>query len=97
MLVEHTPPALRGQASALYLMAISVIGIGLGPTAVALCTEQLFADPAAVRWSIGLVGAAGSVLAAALLFRLGWAATHHQTPEATPKAAPKAVPAAPAT
>lgn len=79
VLVEHTPPALRGQASALYLMAISVIGIGLGPTAVALCTEQVFADPAAVRWSIGLVGGAGSVLAGALLYRLGWPATRGET------------------
>lgn len=67
VLVEQAPPALRGQASALYLMAISVIGIGLGPTAVALCTEQLFGDPAAVRLSIGLVCALASLAAAGLL------------------------------
>lgn len=69
-LAEVAPPRLRGQASALYLFAISVIGIGLGPTAVALGTEQLFGDPASVRLSIGLVCALGS-LGAALLLRGG--------------------------
>lgn len=68
-LAECTPPRLRGQSSALYLMAISVIGIGLGPTAVALVTEQLLGDPAALRTAIAWVCACAGLAGAALLGR----------------------------
>lgn len=62
-LAERAPPRLRAQASALYLLAISVLGIGLGPTTVALCSEYVFGDPASVRLSIGVVCALASLIA----------------------------------
>lgn len=66
-LAERVPDRLRAQASALSLLASSVVGIGLGPTAVALMTEQVFADPAALRRAIGCVGVVASLCAAVLL------------------------------
>lgn len=67
-LAERAPARLRGQASALYLLAVSVIGIGIGPTAVALVTEQVFGDPAALRQAMALVCAAAGVGGAGLLW-----------------------------
>lgn len=68
-LAERAPARLRGQASALYLLAVSVIGIGLGPTAVALVTERAFEDPAALRHAIALVCATAGLAGALLLWR----------------------------
>lgn len=64
-----TPNAMRAQISVLYMLTINVIGATIGPTAVALVTDYVFADPDRVRHSISLVCAVASPLAlAALLF-----------------------------
>jgi len=49
---EVMPNAMRGQASAIYLFVVTLIGLGLGPTAVALVTDYVFRDDMAVRYSI---------------------------------------------
>jgi MFS family permease len=63
-----TPNQYRGQAMALYLFCAAVIGLGVGPTAVALCTDYLFGNDNAVGSSLGLVLAAASVLGAIAVF-----------------------------
>lgn len=50
-----TPNELRGQITAVYMFAVNLIGLGLGPTIVALVTDSFFRDPAAVGRSLGLV------------------------------------------
>ncbi len=65
---QMMPNAMRGQASSLYLFVTNLIGLGLGPTAVALCTDYLFRDDAALRYSLLLVTTAAHLLAAALLW-----------------------------
>ena len=64
-LLDIMPNRLRGQATAVYFFVISLAGIGLGPTAVAACTDYLFGDPAAVRYSLLIVPTAGFAVAAA--------------------------------
>lgn len=49
-----TPNEMRGQVNAVYLFAISVIGGGLGPTAIALLTDNIFGDEAMLRYSMSL-------------------------------------------
>lgn len=66
-LAERVPDRLRAQASALSLLAISVVGIGLGPTAVALLTEHVLGDPQALRQAIACVGTVAGLCAALLL------------------------------
>jgi hypothetical protein len=61
------PNAMRAQASALYLFVINLIGLGLGPTAVALVTDQVFRDKNAVGLSLLVVGVLAGVAAIALL------------------------------
>jgi hypothetical protein len=53
---QITPNEMRAQVSAVYLFVVNLIGIGMGPTAVALVTDYVFRDDAAVRWSLLLVG-----------------------------------------
>ena len=49
---------------AFYLFTVNLIGIGLGPTVVAILTDYWFRDPAALRYSMVVVSGAAAVLAA---------------------------------
>ena len=65
---EIMPSEMRGQASAVYLFIVNLIGLGLGPTAIALVTDYVFHDDQALRWSILIVGSLACLSAAAILF-----------------------------
>lgn len=69
---EIMPNAMRGQASALYLFVITLIGLGIGPTAVALVTDFVFADDNALRYSL-LIVTALAVLSSIILLARGLA------------------------
>jgi MFS family permease len=62
------PNSLRAQATALYLFVINLIGLGLGPTAVALVTDRVFRDKGAVDRSLLIVGLVADAAAAVLLW-----------------------------
>lgn len=62
------PNPMRGQASAIYLFVVNLIGLGLGPTAVALITDKVFADENAIRYSLFIVSLAAHAMAALLLW-----------------------------
>ena len=62
------PGAMRAQATALYLFVINLIGMGLGPTAVALVTDRVFHDEGAVDRSLLLVGLVADSAAIVLLW-----------------------------
>lgn len=66
---QMSPPELRGQASAVYLFVINLIGLGLGPTAVALATDYLFRNDNAVGNSLLLVTGVAHAISALLLWR----------------------------
>jgi MFS family permease len=51
-----TPNQLRGQATAIYYFVISIAGLTLGPTSVAVLTDFVFHDEAALRYSLAIVG-----------------------------------------
>ena len=71
-LQEIVPSNMRAQASAVYLFVLNMVGLGLGPTAVALCTDLLFGDDMAVGQSLALV-CSSALLSAALLLYVGLA------------------------
>jgi MFS family permease len=52
-----TPNQMRGQAVAVYLLVANLIGLGLGPTVVAACTDFVFHDDAAIGKSLALAAA----------------------------------------
>jgi MFS family permease len=65
---EMMPNQMRGQASALYLFVVNLIGLGIGPSAVAWCTDYVFQDVNRVHHSLLLVGTVANTIAAVLLF-----------------------------
>ncbi len=52
-----TPNELRAQVTAISILVVNVVGMGLGPTAVALITDYGFADEQALRFSVSIVAA----------------------------------------
>ncbi len=65
---QVTPNRMRGVMSALYLFAVNIAGIGLGPTLTALLTDYVFGNEADVGKSIALVVATASVGSALVLY-----------------------------
>jgi MFS family permease len=67
---QMMPPPMRGQASALYLFILNLIGLGGGPTAVAMVNQYVFGRDDALNYSLLIVNVAALALGAILL-RLG--------------------------
>ena len=67
-LADTVPDRLRGQVSAVYLFAINAIGLGLGPTAIALTTDRVFGRESALNLSLAWVVPIVEVAAALVLF-----------------------------
>jgi MFS family permease len=55
MMQKVTPNEMRGVVSGFYVVTVSVIGLTLGATLVALATDYIFGDTKAVTKSLGLV------------------------------------------
>ena len=62
------PNEMRGQASAVYLFVINLIGLGIGPTAVAMTTDYVFHNDNMVNWSLMIVCTIAHIVAAILLW-----------------------------
>ncbi|MDD9937721.1 MAG: MFS transporter [Myxococcales bacterium] len=65
---EVMPNQMRGQASAVYLFILNLIGLGLGPTAVGFITDGVFGDPQKVHLSLLITTAGAHVVSSVLLF-----------------------------
>jgi hypothetical protein len=68
-LMQVTQTQMRGQISAVYLFTINLIGLGVGPTAVALVADHVFRNDNMVGASLLMVGTTASILAALILWR----------------------------
>jgi MFS family permease len=65
---EMMPASMRGQASAIYLFVLNLVGLGIGPSAVAVCTQYLFKSDNSIQYSLAIVSSIACAAAAALLF-----------------------------
>ncbi len=63
---EIVPNDMRGQAIALYLLLGGLLGIGFGPTSVALVTDYVFKDDQALQYALVLVAVFAATLGLAL-------------------------------
>jgi MFS family permease len=61
-LMMIAPNRMRGQITAVYWFVISGLGLGLGPLSVALMTDKVFGNPAAVGSSLAAVSAVAGLL-----------------------------------
>jgi len=64
---EITPNRMRAQIGALFMSALTLIGLGLGPSVVGLLTDRVFGEDAAVRYSLLAVTVVGLAASAILL------------------------------
>ena len=60
---ELMPNQVRALSSAIFLFLINIIGLGLGPTIVALFNDYVFADENAIRFSMTALFTIGGTLA----------------------------------
>jgi MFS family permease len=65
---QMMPNPMRGQAAAVYLFILNLVGLGIGPTAVGFTTQHIFGRDDAVGYSLLIVSVAGSVAGAVLLW-----------------------------
>ena len=66
---QMMPNPMRGQASALYLFIVNVIGLGMGPLAVGMCTDLVFNEDKSMLWaSLLITGATAKCISIPLLF-----------------------------
>jgi MFS family permease len=66
-LIMIIPNQMRGQITAVYLFFISILGFTIGPTAVALVTDYVFADESALPYSIAIVALVAALLSIVFL------------------------------
>jgi MFS family permease len=66
---EMTPNRMRGQVTAIYLFCLNLLGIGAGPTIVALFTEQVYGGDASVRYAMATIVALTAPVSALMLWR----------------------------
>ncbi|MBO0938264.1 MFS transporter [Fibrella sp. HMF5335] len=59
---EIMPNQVRALASSIFLFILNLIGIGLGPTSVAIFTDYVFHDEGAIRYSLMLLFAIGGIM-----------------------------------
>lgn len=64
-----SPVRMRGLTSSIYVIVVTIAGLALAPTAVALITDHIFRDEARVAESLAIVCAACSACGAAFLIR----------------------------
>lgn len=63
-----TPNQMRGQAVALYFLSANLLGLGLGPTAVAATTDYVFQNDAAIGQSLALTAGVLCPLAVVIMW-----------------------------
>ena len=61
------PNQMRGQITALYYFVISLLGLTVGPSAVAIVTDYVFKDELMLRYSLSLTCGVACVIAIAVL------------------------------
>jgi hypothetical protein len=62
------PNQVRSLASAIFLFVLNMIGLGLGPTAVALFTDFIFHDEKAIKYSLVLLILIGGIATTSLFW-----------------------------
>lgn len=60
-LQEITPAAIRAQILALQVLLVNLLALSLGPLTVAITTDYLFRQPAAVGYSLALANSLGAL------------------------------------
>lgn len=66
-LMMIVPNQLRAQTTAIYYFVINVLGLTIGPFAIAVFTDQVFRDESMLRYSIAIVSFSAGIIALGFL------------------------------
>ena len=66
---EAVPNHLRGQASAVYYLANSIVGLTVGPLSVGLLTDYVYKDPLRIGSALALVAIVIAPIATLLAYQ----------------------------
>jgi MFS family permease len=66
-LMGITPAGMRGTVAAAYFFSLNVVGVAIGPTAVALLTDHVFGSPQQVRYALTIVAAVAATTGVAAI------------------------------
>jgi MFS family permease len=69
LLAQITPQRLMGKITAIYLLIFTLLGLGAGPTFVAMISDHFFAGPQAIGYALGT--ASGVLIVTALVLAWG--------------------------
>jgi MFS family permease len=64
-----SPNRMRGVVTALYVFVLTLVGLGVGPSLIALLTDYVFARAEYVGWSIAIVCTVAATISAITLWR----------------------------
>jgi MFS family permease len=67
-ITQIMPNDMRAQAAAIYLFVVNLIGLGIGPTAVAMTTDYIFNNDKMVNYSICIVTVVAHIISSLLLW-----------------------------
>ncbi|MDP6436709.1 MAG: MFS transporter [Gammaproteobacteria bacterium] len=67
-LMMIVPNQMRAQTTAIYYFVINVLGLTIGPLAIALVTDRVFMDESMLRYSIAIVSGGAGIAALGFLF-----------------------------
>ncbi|MGE0101608.1 MAG: spinster family MFS transporter [Blastocatellales bacterium] len=67
-ITQMMPNNMRAQASAIYLFTINLIGLGVGPTAVAMTTDYVFGNEMMVNYSLAIVTTIAHIISSIMLW-----------------------------
>ena len=62
-----TPARMRGRMISVYLLVVTLVGMGIGPLMIGILSDQVFTDKAGLAPAMAVVAVVGLVLAALLL------------------------------
>jgi MFS family permease len=62
-----TPPRMRGRIIAIYLLVVTLVGMGVGPLTIGLLSDHVFTAKTGLAPSMAVVAASGLVMAALIL------------------------------
>ncbi len=67
-LQDITPPRMRGVASAVGVMIVTLIGMGIGPTLVGFVGQKILGDPKEISIALSIVSTAALAISSAFAF-----------------------------
>jgi MFS family permease len=83
-----TPPRMRGRMIAIYLLVVTLVGMGVGPLMIGILSDHVFPTKSGLGSAMAVVALTGLVIASLILAGVRKAAAATIMEQAAPPLAP---------